>query len=194
MEDTSEIDGATAQIERANDALNKSNVLAKQFGATISSAFARGIVSGRSFEDILRGLGSRLSEIALKAAFKPLETALTQGFSALTSAATNVTASANGNVFAGGRVRPFAKGGVVASPTYFPMSSGLGLMGEAGAEAVMPLQRGPDGRLGVAAGGGARPVSVNVNIATPDAPSFQRSQAQVSAAIARAVARGQRAL
>jgi phage-related minor tail protein len=66
-------------------------------------------------------------------------------------------------------------------------------MGEAGAEAIMPLARGPDGRLGVSAGGGA-PTLVTVNIATPDAESFKRSEAQVSAALARAVARGRRAL
>src|SRR4051795_8592449 len=51
------------------------------------------------------------------------------------------------------------------------------------------------GRLGVsAAGAGARPVQVTVNIATPDADSFRRSEAQVAAALARAVARGQRGL
>jgi hypothetical protein len=55
----------------------------------------------------------------------------------------------------------------------------------------MPLARGPDGRLGVQ-GGGGRPVSVTVNIATQDADSFRRSEAQVSAALARAVARGRR--
>ena len=64
-------------------------------------------------------------------------------------------------------------------------------MGEAGPEAIMPLARGPDGRLGVRGGGG---VSVTVNIATPDAAGFQRSQSQVAALIARAVARGQRNL
>jgi hypothetical protein len=59
----------------------------------------------------------------------------------------------------------------------------------------MPLARGPDGKLGVRGGGGAaRPVSVTVNIATPDAESFRRSQAQVAAGLARAVSRGQRAL
>jgi phage-related minor tail protein len=59
----------------------------------------------------------------------------------------------------------------------------------------MPLARGPDGRLGVrAAGAGAGPVQVTVNIATPDAESFRRSEAQVAAALARAVARGQRGL
>jgi phage-related minor tail protein len=68
-------------------------------------------------------------------------------------------------------------------------------MGERGAEAIMPLARGPDGRLGVRAGGGqARPLNVVVQVSTPDAESFRRSEAQVSAAIARAVARGRRAL
>ena len=83
---------------------------------------------------------------------------------------------------------------MVAAPTYFPLGRGLGVMGERGAEAVMPLARGPDGRLGVAASGGGRSVNVVVNIATPDADSFRRSEAQVSAALARAVARGQRGL
>ena len=71
----------------------------------------------------------------------------------------------------------------------------VGLMGEAGREAVLPLARGSDGRLGVAmegaSGGGA---TINVSIATPDAESFQRSEAQVTAMLARAVARGRRGL
>ncbi len=58
----------------------------------------------------------------------------------------------------------------------------------------MPLARGPDGRLGVRSGGGGRPLSVTVNVSTPDAESFRRSEAQVSAALARAVARGQRGM
>jgi phage-related minor tail protein len=74
------------------------------------------------------------------------------------------------------------------------MQGGTGLMGEAGPEAILPLRRGSDGRLGVAAGSGGRPVSVTVNIATPDLGGFRRSEAQVAASLARAVARGQRAL
>ena len=66
---------------------------------------------------------------------------------------------ANGGAFSNGNVIPFAKGGVVGSPTYFGMSGGrTGLMGEAGPEAIMPLKRGPDGKLGVQGGGG---VTVN---------------------------------
>jgi phage-related minor tail protein len=103
-------------------------------------------------------------------------------------------ALAKGGVLSRGMLMPFAKGGVVGAPTYFPLGRGLGLMGEQGAEAVMPLARGSDGRLGVRTGGGGRPVSVTVNISTPDAESFRRSEAQVSAALARAVARGQRGM
>ncbi|MBM3623989.1 MAG: phage tail tape measure protein, partial [Alphaproteobacteria bacterium] len=54
---------------------------------------------------------------------------------------------------------------------------------------------GPDGRLGVVAQSvGARPVSVTVNIAAQDVESFRRSEAQITGALARAVARGQRNL
>ena len=65
-------------------------------------------------------------------------------------------------------------------------------MGEAGAEAIMPLTRGADGSLGVRAHGSARPVHITMNISTPDVDSFRRSQGQVAAQLSRAVARGQR--
>lgn len=60
--------------------------------------------------------------------------------------------NANGNAFSHGRVLPFAQGGVVSSPTMFPMSGNrTGIMGEKGAEAIMPLKRTPNGQLGVQA-------------------------------------------
>lgn len=46
-------------------------------------------------------------------------------------------------------VKMFADGGVVDQPTMFSHKGGTGVMGEAGAEAIMPLKRGPDGKLGV---------------------------------------------
>lgn len=72
-----------------------------------------------------------------------------------------VVASANGNVFRNGNVIPFAKGGVVSSPSMFPMAGNrTGLMGERGAEAIMPLKRAANGQLGVQAQ--ATPANVNI--------------------------------
>ena len=69
--------------------------------------------------------------------------------------------NADGNAFINGRVQPFANGGVVSSPTMFPMSGNrTGLMGERGAEAIMPLKRTPSGQLGVQAQ--TSPATVNV--------------------------------
>ena len=91
-------------------------------------------------------------------------------------------------------ITPFAAGGVIGAPTYFPLSAGgLGLAGEAGPEAIMPLSRGPDGRLGIA-GGAPQGGNITVQISTPDAGSFHQSEAYITGQIARAVARGQRSL
>ncbi|HWV55565.1 MAG TPA: phage tail tape measure protein [Pseudorhodoplanes sp.] len=167
-------------IDRGMRDINRS---AAQFGRSLSDAFTQGVNGSRGLDDVLKSLYLRLSDIALRLAFKPLENALTAGFSGL---------------FAGtggaGPVQAFASGGIIGTPTYFPLrSGGAGLAGEAGPEAIMPLRRGPDGRLGVAATGSAA-ASITVNIATPDADSFRRSELYVTGQIARAVARGQRGM
>ena len=67
------------------------------------------------------------------------------------------------------------------------------MLGEAGPEAIMPLSRGPDCKLGVRTeGGSAKPVTVVMNISTPDEQSLRRSQSQVAAEMSRALGRGQR--
>ena len=82
----------------------------------------------------------------------------------------NDIGSARGNVFKNGIYVPFALGGLpdlVTRPTLFPMANGgTGLAGEAGTEAVMPLRRTSDGRLGVSGGGSQVNVTVNNNHAT----------------------------
>lgn len=181
---------------RTLNTLTQSLTKASQaFGKSITTAFASGIVEGKRFEDVLRGIGTSLSQSLLKSALKPLQSAITGWLGSGIGSLAGLLIGGKGG--GGGLpVSPFANGGVVAAPSYFAMGRGLGLMGERGAEAIMPLSRGPDGKLGVRAGAGGerRPVSVTVQVSTPDADSFRRSEAQVSAAIARAVARGNRAL
>ena len=75
--------------------------------------------------------------------------------------------NANGNMFANG-IRPFAMGGIVDSPTLFKFANGgamnTGVMGEAGPEAILPLSRGSDGKLGVSANGSSGNTNVTVNV------------------------------
>lgn len=182
---------------RAMDSLTQSlSRSSESFGKSIVSAFSRGVIEGKRFEDTLRSIGRSMTSSLLKSALKPLQSGISELLGSGVKSLAGLLGGGLGGI--GGAsvpVAPFAEGGIVASPSYFPTGRGLGLMGESGAEAILPLSRGPDGRLGVRAGGGtARPLSVTVQVATPDAESFRRSEAQVSAAIARAVARGSRAL
>ena len=163
-------------------------------GARFSNALSRSFVDlairGRSFGDVLRSLALRLSEIALKSAFQPLTDALGGALARLVSGA----AFGKGGLIRQGLPVPFAQGGVIASPVAFPLAGNrIGLAGERGPEAILPLARGSDGRLGVRAEGGGA-VNVTFNVTTPDAESFRRSETQLAALLARAVAQGQRNL
>ena len=154
--------------------------LADGVARSISSAFRGALTDGKSFRSVLGDIAKSFADIALKAAIKPLGT-LVGGLVENLFAATNPAL---------GGVTPFAKGGVIASPSYFPLGGGLGLAGEAGPEAIMPLSRGADGRLGVAGVGGA--VNVTFNVTATDVRSFAASEAEMSAMLLRAVRRGTR--
>lgn len=176
---TVSVEADTSAFDRALTDLEKRS---SSFGRSLTTSLKSAIVSGRGLEDVLRGLASSLAGTALSAGLQPLQ---------------NLVSSAFGGVLGGiGGIVPFAKGGVVSSPTYFGMGGGaLGLTGEAGAEAILPLARGVDGRLGVASGGnGTKPVQVVFNMTSPDAASFRKSEAQLSAMLAGAVRRGARRL
>jgi lambda family phage tail tape measure protein len=162
--------------------------LSRSLSSSLRSALDKAVFGGEKLTSVFRDLALSVSGKALDAAMKPLTSALASSFSGALGAAFRF---ADGGAFSAGRVRAFASGGVVGGPTLFPMRGGTGLMGEAGPEAILPLERGPDGRLGVAArgGGGGRPVVVNIQ--TPDLEGFARSRGQVSAQLARAVRRGQ---
>jgi phage-related minor tail protein len=200
-----EIDGVTVRID-ADTKVFRSEIVAAQrlargFGASINAALSSAIVYGRDFDSVLSTLGLRLSSLALNTALKPLEEGLSGAFKNLFSGGSDDIASAARAPLpfkpmkdGAEAVQKFATGGVISAPTYFPMGVGLGLAGERGAEAIMPLARGADGKLGVAAQGQPAPLNITVNVSTPDAASFRRSESYLSGVIARAVARGERRL
>jgi phage-related minor tail protein len=192
-EEEERLGGRVRRIDGQTRALTGST---NAFARAITAAFAQGATGAKSFDSVLKSLALRLSSLSVSMALKPAIGALAGGFGKLISGAFgSIGGEANlAAELTKGAVQPMAKGGIIGTPTYFPMGrGGIGLAGEAGPEAIMPLARGPDGRLGVAAAGGAAP-NITVNIATADADSFRRSDVYLTGLIARAVARGQRGM
>lgn len=186
-----------AEIARMGETLvftgREVNTLSSGLAGGLRRAFDGVMFDGLRLSDALKQVAQTMVNSVYGIAMKPVQNALGSALAeGVAGALGGALGFAKGGAFSDGRVMPFAKGGVVAQPTGFAMRGGRGLMGEAGPEAIMPLARGPDGRLGVQAGGGARPVTVVMNISTPDVQGFQRSQSQIAAQAARALARGQR--
>jgi lambda family phage tail tape measure protein len=186
---TVRIDADTAPFA---DALKDLQGLSKSFGSELTNALRGAAVSGKSLESVLRQVGLSLAGMALSQGLKPLQSLTSSLFSGLFGGLGSALHFADGGV--PGRVTPFASGGVVSTPTYFPMGKGLGLAGEAGAEAILPLRRSADGKLGVAVAGGGASVNVVFNVTAQDAASFRKSEGQVTGMLARAVSRGARHL
>ncbi|MDR3475185.1 MAG: phage tail tape measure protein [Devosia sp.] len=175
-------DSFSTELGGVSSELTRISSLADGVARSITSAFRSAVVDGKSLNSVLGEIVTSFSNLVLKAALQPVSSALSSFVSSLFGS--------TGTSSLGG-VQAFAKGGVIASPSYFPLGGGTGLAGEAGPEAIMPLVRGSDGSLGVAgAGGGA--VTVNFNVTAQDAGSFATSEAELSAMLLRAVKRGTR--
>jgi hypothetical protein len=192
----------------AGRAAEDSGRFARDLGLVFVSSFEQAIAGGKGLRGILKGLESDLLKLGTRALvtnpfleFLSPTTGPSAGkgidFAGLAGRAGSAISSffgfANGGAFAPGGVQAFAGGGIVSRPTLFPFASGgalrTGLMGEAGPEAIMPLQRGRDGKLGVAGSGGA---TVVFNVSTPDANSFRASQGQMMADAQRQLSRAGR--
>ena len=169
---------------------------AAMLGKTLTSAFDSIVVKGKGVSDTFNTLALSLSQSVLKSAFAPLQQNFTGFLSNLFTGGNGQTSFfAKGGVLQAGTPIPFASGGVIASPMSFPLAGGrTGIAGERGAEAILPLTRGADGRLGVASNGQSSAPPITVNITATDLASFQRSETQIAAVLARAVSLGQRNL
>jgi phage-related minor tail protein len=184
-----------AMINNINAGTNSLVVSTNSFSTAMARAFTQATAGGKQFDDVLKNLTLRVSSLAVTQAFKPITSGIASGLNGLFSGLFSPNSNSASLTAAMGAIKPFAAGGVIGTPSYFPLSGGgLGLAGEAGPEAIMPLTRGADGRLGVAMNGGGASPNVTVQISTPDAGSFRRSEAYVTGQIARAVARGQRSM
>lgn len=167
-------------------------VLERGLSKGLRRAFDGVVFDGIKLSDALETVARSMIQTTYSAAIKPVTNhfggMIAKGVGSLFE---GLLPFADGANFVQGRVMPFASGGVVTRPTRFPMRGGLGLMGEAGPEAIMPLARGADGKLGVRSAGGSA-VTVVMNVKTPDVQGFQRSQGQIAAQMARALGRGNR--
>ena len=184
--------GIDVDTTRLQASLQNADRLGAKFARTLTSAFEDVAVRGRKLDDVVKSVALNLSQMALKAALKPLEQSFSSGFGNILS---GFAGFANGGVPGKQMPVPFANGGVVSAPTAFRFGSGqLGLMGERGTEAILPLARGADGRLGVRSGVAGAATQIAFNVTANDAESFQRSEAQIGAMLSRVISRGERNL
>ncbi|MBL3704720.1 phage tail tape measure protein [Sulfitobacter sp. BDSS02] len=187
--------GFDSELQRMRESLAATGadvaVLERGLSKGLRRAFDGVVFDGMKLSDALETMARSMVQTSYSAAMRPV----TNHFGGLMAKGVNSIVEGllpfeNGAAFSQGRVMPFARGGIISGATTFPMRGGLGLMGEAGPEAIMPLARGADGKLGVKGGGSS--VNVVMNITTPDVQGFQRSQGQIAAQMGRALGRGNR--
>jgi phage-related minor tail protein len=188
--------GFDAELRRMRSALAATGkdvaTLEKGLSRGLRKAFDGVAFDGMKLSDALSTVARSMVNTTYNAAMKPVTDhvggLISQGVGSLVQ---GILPFADGAPFSQGRVMPFAQGGIVSTATGFGMRGGMGLMGEAGPEAIMPLARGPDGKLGVK-GGASGGTTVVMNITTPDVQGFQRSQSQIAAQLSRALNAGNR--
>lgn len=169
-------------ISSVPEALQEMDTFAKTAAKNIQNSFADFLFN--PFENGLKGMAQSFGQMIQKMIADAVAADLTRRLFGETG-----SGGAAGGILAGlGEFLGFATGGtmrgagisaysgsVVSRPTLFPFASGIGLMGEAGAEAILPLKRGRDGKLGVSSGGGH---TINVYVNGTNAPDVRRAAGQ----------------
>ena len=176
-------------IELEIQALQKLEVHQKEVADTIANEMGNALMSmvdgTKSVKDAFRDMANDIIKELYRIYVVKQITGMISG--AIAPNVPTFTPSENGNVFSNGNLVPYANGGVVGGPTTFPMNDGrTGLMGEAGPEAIMPLKRGKNGKLGVQAEGGSGDVIIhqNFNFTANGDESVKKIIAQQAPAIA----------
>lgn len=165
-------------LEDLEEKTGKAGTAANRMRQNFEDAFVSMITGAESANEAISSLLAQMASSLAQAGISSLFD--TTGLGGLIE---GLFPNANGNAFDGGKVIPFANGGVVGGPTLFPMKGGIGLMGEAGPEAIMPLARGRDGRLGVRTEGAGRGVNVTVNISVDARGAVAGVAEEVAAAV-----------
>jgi hypothetical protein len=182
------LDEYNAGMKEVDESTHKLTQEQEQWANTLGAGFADifgAIVTGaEDAEDAVKRL---LIQLAAMAA----QQAATKWISTL------FAPQAKGNAFGPNGITAFAQGGIVMGPTRFAFAGGrMGLMGEAGPEAVLPLQRGANGKLGVSSvGGGVNLTIINntpaqVNASSDDPSNMRITIDQMTSALAAKIARG----
>ena len=174
LESTRDVAGQTKSLfTNAFSSMEDAVVNFALTGKLSFSDFAKSVLS-----DMARIAARQASSSALSSLFGLAASAVGSYFGGTTSAGSTQAGysstyfpQAKGGAWSGG-VQMFANGGafsnsVVSSPTSFGMASGkTGVMGEAGPEAIIPLARDSQGRLGVS-GGSSSSSTINVSVTVP---------------------------
>src|SRR3954471_21385113 len=109
---------------------------ANSFARAMTSAFISSVNGGKQFDDVLKSLALRLSDLSLRMALAPVTRSVGGGINSLFSGLFGTRGGGGGGAgltAAMGAIKPFAAGGVISTPSYFPLASGgMGLAGEAG--------------------------------------------------------------
>ena len=173
------------QLETLQRIKDRNNEIAQSIGESFGSAMTSIVDGTKSVKDAFKDMANEI----IKELYRIFVVKQITGMIAnvISPGAGDSYMLARGGVLNNGQVVPYANGGVVGSPTTFPMAGGrTGLMGEAGPEAIMPLKRGKNGKLGVQAEGGSGDVIIhqNFNFTANGDESVKKIIAQQAPAIA----------
>ena len=184
------LSGMTAAIKDAKASFDNLSVTV---GTGLADGFARAIAYGEDLGSTLQKLGQDIiytvTKMLLLQSITRMFGGLFGGGSSNPLAVTMdgldaVSGHASGDAFGPAGLVPFANGGIVGRPTLFRFAGGTGLMGEAGPEAIMPLERDSHGRLGVSVANNAQAAGnvtyapvINVNVENNGSGEMSAQQA-----------------